>query len=88
LPIFDWRLGKIDNRKSAISNCFPRHSSLDFNMVVPHLPAMLVFSFLVSVVFGLLSKDTPRDRLLYGAEVFVAFVGVALVLGWIMYPLP
>jgi len=57
-------------------------------MVVPHLPAMLLFSFLVSVVFGLLSKNTPRERLLYGAEVFVAFVGVALVLGWIMYPLP
>jgi hypothetical protein len=49
---------------------------------------MLLFSFLVSVVFGLLSKNTPRERLLYGAEVFVAFVGVALVLGWIMYPLP
>ena len=49
---------------------------------------MLLFSFLVSVVFGLLSKNTPRERLLYGAEVFAAFVGVALVLGWIMYPLP
>ena len=57
-------------------------------MVVPHLPAMLLFSLLVSVVFGVLSKNTPRERLLYGAEVFVAFVGVALVLGWIMYPLP
>ncbi len=49
---------------------------------------MLIFSFLVSVVFGLLSKDTPRDRLLYGATVFAMFVGVALVLGWIMYAVP
>jgi len=48
---------------------------------------MVLFSFLVSVVFGLLSKDTPRERFLYGAKVFVGFVGVALVLGWIMYPL-
>jgi uncharacterized membrane protein YagU involved in acid resistance len=57
-------------------------------MAVPHFPAMLLFSFLVSVVFGVLSKNTPRERLLYGAKVFGAFVGVALVLGWIMYPLP
>jgi len=55
-------------------------------MVIPHFPAMVLFSFLVSVVFGVLSKNTPRERLLYGAKVFVAFVGVALVLGWIMYP--
>lgn len=49
---------------------------------------MLIFSFLVSVVFGMLSKDTPRDRLFYGARVFAMFVGVAVVLGWIMYGLP
>ena len=57
-------------------------------MALSHFPAMLVFSFLVSVVFGLLSKDKPRDQLWYGAKVFVAFVGVALALGWLMYPLP
>jgi len=57
-------------------------------MTVPHLPAMLLFSFLVSAVFGVLSKNTPRERLLYSAKVFVTFVGVALVLGWIMYPAP
>jgi len=49
---------------------------------------MVLFSFLVSVVFGLLSKNTPRERFLYGAKVFVAFVGIALVLGWIMYAVP
>jgi putative Mn2+ efflux pump MntP len=57
-------------------------------MVVYHFTAMLLFSFLVSVVFGLLSKNTPRERLLYGAKVFGAFLAVALVLGWIMYPAP
>ncbi|HXW15459.1 MAG TPA: hypothetical protein VEN79_13200 [Terriglobia bacterium] len=57
-------------------------------MAVQHFPAMLLFSFLVSVVFGVLSKNTPRERLYYGAKVFAAFVGVALVLGWIMYPVP
>ena len=49
---------------------------------------MLLFAFLVSVVFGVLSKDNPRDRVIYGAKVFGAFVGIALLLGWIMYALP
>jgi hypothetical protein len=49
---------------------------------------MLSFSLLVSVVFGVLSKDTLRERLIYGAKMFGAFVGIALVLGWIMFPVP
>ncbi len=57
-------------------------------MTLPHFPAMLLFSFLVSVVFGVISKDTPRERLIYGAKVFGAFLVIAIVLAWIMYPLP
>jgi len=57
-------------------------------MIVHQFAAMVLFAFLVSVVFGLLSKSTPRDRCIYGAKVFGAFLAVALVLGWIMYPVP
>lgn len=57
-------------------------------MPLTHFPALLLFSFLVSVVFGVLSKDTPRERVIYGAKVFAAFVGIALLLAWILYPLP
>jgi hypothetical protein len=57
-------------------------------MVISHFSAMLFFASLVSVVFGVLSKDTPRERLIYGAKVFAAFVGIAFLLGWIMYPVP
>lgn len=57
-------------------------------MAISHFPAMVLFSFLVSVVFGVLSKDQPRERFLYGAKVFGAFVGIALALGWLMYPVP
>jgi len=49
---------------------------------------MLLFAFFVSVVFGALTGNTPRARLKYGAKVFGAFIGIALLLGWIMYPLP
>ncbi len=57
-------------------------------MALSHFPAMVLFSFLVSVVFGVLSKNTPHERCVYGAKVFAAFVGVAVLLGWIMYPVP
>jgi hypothetical protein len=72
------------------SRLFTIHGSLFtvLKMAIPHLPAMLIFAFLVSVVFGVLSKDTPRERLIYGAKSFGAFVGIALALGWIMYFIP
>jgi putative Mn2+ efflux pump MntP len=57
-------------------------------MALTHFPALVIFSFLVSVVFGILGKEAPRERLVYGAKVFGAFVGIALVLGWLMYFIP
>ena len=57
-------------------------------MKIPHLPAMVLFAFLVSVVFGVLWRDTPRDRLIYGVKIFLAFLAIALGLGWLMYPFP
>ncbi len=57
-------------------------------MALTHFPAMLVFALLVSVVFAVLSKETPRECLIYGAKVFIAFIGIALILGWLMYPFP
>jgi uncharacterized membrane protein YagU involved in acid resistance len=57
-------------------------------MALTHFPALVIFSLLVSVVFGVLAKETPRARLVYGAKVFGAFVGTALALGWLMYFFP
>jgi len=54
-------------------------------MAIQHFAALLLFSFLVSVVFGVISKDTPRERLIYGAKSFGLFVGIAVALGWVMY---
>lgn len=55
-------------------------------MVLSHFEALVLFSFLVSVVFAILSKQTLREQMIYGVKVFVAFVGIALLLGWIMLP--
>ncbi|HET7211969.1 MAG TPA: hypothetical protein VFL79_00145 [Terriglobia bacterium] len=55
-------------------------------MVLSHFEALALFSFLVSVVFGVLSKGTLREQVIYGAKVFIAFVGIAVLIGWIMLP--
>jgi hypothetical protein len=56
--------------------------------VTSHFLLMLLFAALVSAVFAALAKDSPRAQLRTGAIMFGGFVVVALVLGWIMYPLP
>jgi len=53
-----------------------------------HFEALVVFALLVSTVFGLITKRTPRDQFRYGVFVFFSFIGVAIVVGWLMYPLP
>mgnify|MGYP001282669580 CR=1 FL=1 len=57
-------------------------------MNIPHLPAMLLFAFFVSVVFGVLDRDTRRDRLIYSLKVFFTFLAIALGLSWLMHPFP
>ena len=57
-------------------------------MALTHLPALLIFAFLTSIVFGVIAKDTNRERLIYGAKVFAAFIGIAILLGWLLYPVP
>jgi hypothetical protein len=57
-------------------------------MAISHFPAMLLFSFLVSVVFGVIAKNTLRERFLYCLKSFALFVGIAFVIGWLMYPFP
>ena len=53
-----------------------------------HLLWLVVFSLLVSIVFGALMRDEPRDQFRTSAYLFAAFVAAALVLGWLMYPMP
>ena len=53
-----------------------------------HLLLLIVFALLVSAVFAALSRDEPREQLRTGAMMFGAFVAAAIVLGWLMYPLP
>jgi heme A synthase len=53
-----------------------------------HLLLLVIFALLVSVVFATLSRDEPREQLRTGAMMFGGFIAAAIVLGWLMYPLP
>ncbi len=53
-----------------------------------HLLVMVLFAMFVSVVFATLMKDEPTEQAKLGGMLFGAFVGVALVLGWMLFPFP
>ena len=53
-----------------------------------HLVLLALFAFFVSLIFALLGKDTVREQIRFGGLLFVGFIVTALVLGWLMYPLP
>jgi heme A synthase len=53
-----------------------------------HLLLLVIFALLVSVVFATLSRDEPREQLRTGAMMFGGFIAAAVILGWLMYPLP
>ena len=57
-------------------------------MALPHFSAVVAFAFSVSIVFALTTKETPRERLQYGVWVFLGFLAVGVVVGWIMFPFP
>jgi hypothetical protein len=54
-------------------------------MNLSHLEASILFAILASVVMGIVTKRTDRERILYGVYCFVCFVGALFGLGWLMY---
>jgi hypothetical protein len=53
-----------------------------------HLLVMATFAFFVSLIFAVIAKDQPREQLRLGGMMFVGFVVAAVLLGWLMYPMP
>lgn len=53
-----------------------------------HLLLLMVFALLVSLVFAVLMRDAPQAQLRTGAMMFGGFVVAAIVVGWLMFPLP
>ena len=53
-----------------------------------HLLLLVLFAIFVSVVFAVLAKDDVGEQVRLGAWMVGGFVASALVLGWLMYPVP
>lgn len=53
-------------------------------MTLSHFSAAVLFALFTSIVFAITTKNTDRDRLIYGAWVFLAFLAVIFGAGWLM----
>ena len=53
-----------------------------------HLGLLVLFAVFVSLIFAVLTRDDPREQLRFGARLLAGFLGAAIVLSWLMYPLP
>jgi hypothetical protein len=54
-------------------------------MTLSHFEASFLFALFTSVVLGVVSKRTDRDRLRYGLYVFGCFFAALFGIGWLMY---
>jgi len=54
-------------------------------LTLSHFEASLLFAFLTSVVLGVVTKKTDRERLIYGLQTFGYFLLALFGLGWLMY---
>lgn len=52
-----------------------------------HLAAMTVFAAAASATLAFQSRPTNRERLIYALKTFAMFVGGAIVLAWLLYPI-
>ncbi len=54
-------------------------------MTLSHFEAAFLFALFSSIVLGVVTKRTDRERLYYGLYVFGCFVVALFGIGWLMY---
>jgi multidrug transporter EmrE-like cation transporter len=55
-------------------------------MMPNHFQTTGIFALAVSLVFAFLSKNNMTERVRYAVWAFLAFLVVAIGIGWLMYP--
>jgi predicted permease len=50
-----------------------------------HFEAALLFALLTSVVLGVVTKNSDKERLQYGLYCFACFLAALFGLSWLMY---
>ena len=55
-----------------------------------HLLMMSLYSAMAAVVLAAVDpkSDTTRQRILHGLKIFGSFLGIGLLLSWILFPIP
>lgn len=53
-----------------------------------HFLYLVGFAFFVSICFGVYAAGTARERLLYGIKTFLQFLGISLLIAWVLYFIP
>jgi ABC-type dipeptide/oligopeptide/nickel transport system permease component len=54
-------------------------------MNLSHFEATILLALLISIVMGITTKRTDRDRLKYGLRCFLYFLVAVFGLGWLMH---
>ena len=54
-------------------------------MSLTHMETAIVFALLTSVVLGVVTRNTDRERIRYGLQTFGYFMLALFGLGWLMY---
>ena len=55
-----------------------------------HVLMMSLYAAMAAVVLAAVDpkSDTTRQRVVHGLKVFGSFMGIGLLLAWILYPIP
>jgi hypothetical protein len=55
-----------------------------------HVLMMSMYAAMAAVVLAAVDpkSDTTRQRVLHGLKIFGSFLGIGLLLAWVLYPIP
>jgi hypothetical protein len=53
-----------------------------------HFLYLIGFAFFVSIVFGAIATGTVKERIWYATKTFLQFVGISLIIAWVLYFIP
>jgi hypothetical protein len=54
-------------------------------VTLTHFEAALLYAFFASIVLGITTKKTDKERLNYGLYCFGCFIAALFGIGWLMY---
>ena len=55
------------------------------SLSLTHFEASLIFALFTSILLGIITKNTDRERLNYAIYCFACFLGALFGLSWLMY---